>query len=97
MNKIPMLGQSLPPYQSIGVGMLKYSTLMGVLPSAPPSTKVATMNMISTTGHSPRGKEVAESSSLGPYEALYDVIQSASVDHSDDIHMVASDPYHFPY
>ena len=28
-NNIPMLGQSPPPYQSIGVGMLKDSSLMG--------------------------------------------------------------------
>ena len=51
---------------------------MGVFPSAPPSTKVATVNNISTTGYSPKGKEVVESSSLGPYEELYDVVQSAS-------------------
>ena len=38
MNNIPMLGQSPPPYWSTGVGMLKDSTLMGVFPSAPPST-----------------------------------------------------------
>ena len=38
VNNIPMLGQSPPPYQSIGIGMLKDSTLMGVFSSAPPST-----------------------------------------------------------
>ena len=92
-----MLGQSPPPYQLIGVGMLKDSTLMGVFPSSPPSTDMAIANMISTTGHSPRGKENVESSSLGPYEALYDVIQFASNVHSDDLHLVASDPYHLPY
>ena len=37
-NNIPMLGQSPPPYQSIGVGVLKDSSLMGVFPSTPPST-----------------------------------------------------------
>ena len=77
-NNIPMLGQSPPPYQSIGVGMLKESTLMGVFPSATPSTEVAIVNMISTTGYSPKGKQIVESSSLGPYEVLYDVVQSAS-------------------
>ena len=60
MNNIPMLGQSPPPYQSIGVGMLKDSTLMGVFPLAPPSRKLATMNMISTTGYNPKGKEFVE-------------------------------------
>ena len=96
-NNLPMLGQSPPPYQSIGVGMLKDSNLMGVFPLAPPSKKVATMNMISMSGHSPKGKEVVESSSLGPYEALYDVVQNASNVHYDDIHLVALDPYHLPY
>ena len=31
-NNIPMLGHSPPPYQSIGIGMLKEYTLMGVFP-----------------------------------------------------------------
>ena len=75
-NNIPMLGQSPPPYQSVGVGMLKDSTLMGVFPSTPPSTEVATLNMISTTGYNPRCKKIIESSSLGPYKALYYVVQS---------------------
>ena len=70
---------------------------MGVFPSTPPSMKVATGNMISTTSHNHRGKEVLESSSLGPYEALYDVVQSASDVHSDDLHLVASEFYHLPY
>ena len=77
--------------------MLKDSTLIGVFPSTPHSMKVATVNMISTTGHSPRGKEVVESSSLGPYKALYDVVQSASNVHRDDLHLVAPYPYHLPY
>ena len=38
-NNIPILGQSPPPYQSIGVGMLKDSTLMGVFPSTPSSDR----------------------------------------------------------
>ena len=56
VNNIPMLGQSPPPYQSIGVGVMKDSTLMVVFPSTPPSTKVMTMNMISMTSYSPKGK-----------------------------------------
>ena len=70
---------------------------MGVFPSAPPSMDVATVNMISMISHSPRGKEIVESSSLGPYEALYYVVQSASDIHYNDVHLVASDPYHLPY
>ena len=82
-----MLGQP-PPY---------HSTLMGVFPSTPPSTKVETMNMISTTRHSPKDKEVVESSSHVPYEALYDVVQSTFDVQPDDLHLVALGPYHFPY
>ena len=92
-----MLAQSPPPYQLVGVGMLKDSKLMGVFPSTPPSMEVVNVNMISTTVHSPRDKEVVESSSLGPYEALYDVVQSAFDVHSDDLHLVTLDPYHLPY
>ena len=51
---------------------------MRVFPSAPPSTEVETMNMISTTDHSSKGKEVVETYSLGPHEVLYDSIQSIS-------------------
>ena len=32
-NNVPMLGKSPPPYQSVGVGILKDSSLMGVFPS----------------------------------------------------------------
>ena len=86
MNSIPMLGQSPTPYQSIGIGMLKDSSLMGVFPSTPLSTEVVTVNMISTTGFSTKGKEIVESSSIGPHEAMYDAIQSISNDHVDDLH-----------
>ena len=96
-NNIPILGQSPPPYQLIGVGMMKDSSLMVVFPFAPPSMEVVTVNMISMTGYSTKGKEVVESSSLGPYESFYDLFQSASVVQPDDIHLVASDPYHLPY
>ena len=53
--------------------------------------------MISMIGYSPKGKEVVDSSSLGPYEALYDVFQSNFDVQPNDLHLVASDPYHFPY
>ena len=28
---------------------------------------------------------------------MYDTIQTFSDDHTDDLHLVASDPYHLPY
>ena len=56
-NNIPMLGQSPPPYQSIGVGMLKDSSLMGIFPSTPPSMDTATINMIASFDYEPEGKK----------------------------------------
>jgi hypothetical protein len=48
MNNVPFLGSSLE-YESVGVGLLKYSSLMGIFPLPPLDTpKVATLNMIST-------------------------------------------------
>ena len=70
---------------------------MRVFPSASPSTETTTINMISTIGFSTKGKEIVESSSLGPHEEMYDAIQSISDDHVDDLHLVALDPYHLPY
>ena len=34
---------------------------------------------------------------LSPHEAMYDKIQTCFDDHTDDLHLVASDPYHLPY
>ena len=50
-NNVPMLGQSPPPYTSVRVGLLKYSSHMGVFPSniSPPTTETSTVNMISST------------------------------------------------
>ena len=53
--------------------------------------------MISTTGYNTKGKEIVESSSLGPHEAMYDAIQSISDDHVDDLHLVDLYPYHLTY
>ena len=69
---------------------------MGIFPSTPPSMEVENVNMISMTRYSPKGKDVVESSSLSPYEALYDVVQSSFDVQLDDLLLVALDPYHFP-
>ena len=73
-NNIPMLGQSPPPYQLIGVGMLKDSSLMGIFPSTPPSTDTAIVLMISSFDYEPKGKNVVDSTLLSPHEAMYDTI-----------------------
>ena len=44
-----------------------------------------------------KGKEIVESSSMSPHEALYDSIQSVSDAYIDDHQLVALDPYHLPY
>ena len=38
-----------------------------------------------------------ENKLLSPHEAMYDTIQTLSDDHTDDLHIVASDPCHLPY
>ena len=96
-NNVPLLGHSPPPYQLIGVGMLKDSTLMGVFPSTPSSIEMAIVNMMSSFNYDPKGKQVVETSSLSPHEAVYDAIQYVSNVPTDDLHLVASYPYHLPY
>jgi hypothetical protein len=49
-NNIPFLGHSNFEYESVGVGLLKDSSLMGVFPLPPPDPphQVAMLNMITT-------------------------------------------------
>ena len=96
-NNIPMLCQSPPPYQLIGVGMLKDFSLMGIFLSNPPNTERMTVNMISSFDYDTNGKQSVGSTSLSAHEAMYNVIQTLSDDHTNDLHLVASDPYHLPY
>ena len=84
-----MLGQSPPPYQSIGLGMLNDSSLMGIFPSTPPNKDTTTVHMIASFYCEPKGKQVVDSTSLSSHEALCDTIQTFSDDHTDDLHMVA--------
>ena len=91
-NKIPMLGQSPPPYQSIWVGKLKDSSLMGIFPSNPPNTDTTTVNMISSFYYDPKGKQIVGSTSLSAHEEMYNVIQTLSDDHTDDLHLVTFRP-----
>ena len=52
-NNIPLLGDHKITYESIGVGLLKDSTLMGTFPTPLPLTThhIATVNMISTMAY----------------------------------------------
>ena len=70
---------------------------MGVFLSTPSSTETITVNMISSFNYDPKGKQVVEKSSLSSHGAVYDVIQYVSDVPMDDLHLVASYPYHLPY
>ena len=73
---------------------------MGVFPSiiSPPSTEIAMVNMILPMSRGMfKGKEIAETCSLGSHKSLYHAIQSTSDAYVDDQHLVASDPYHILY
>ena len=90
-NNIPMLGQSAPPYQSIGVGMLKDSSLMGIFSSNHPNIDTTIVNMISSFDYDPNRKKIVDSTSLSLHEAMYNVIQTLSNDHTNDLHLVPLD------
>ena len=70
---------------------------MGIFPSTPPSTDTATVHMIASFDIEPQGTNVVEYTLLSLHEAMYDTIQTFFDDHTDDLHLVASDPYHLPY
>ena len=53
--------------------------------------------MISSFNYDPKGKQVVVTSSLNPHEAVYDAIESVFDVPTDDLHLVALDPYHLPY
>ena len=67
-NNVPLL--NTPHYQDIGVGLIKYSSLMGVFPSSNPplSLQTASINIISSS-RIDKGKAIVdESSSFSPFE-----------------------------
>ena len=70
---------------------------MGIFPSTPPSMDTATVHMIASFDIEPQGTNFVDSTSLSLHEAMYDTIQMCFDDHTDDIHLVASDPYHLLY
>jgi hypothetical protein len=104
-NNIPFLGDHVVTYESVGVGLLKYSSLMGTFPTPLPPTihHISTVNMISTMPYqslessdpwivpSPLEFDVlSDTMPLSPVEAAYVAIQSASPS-SNNSHSLASD------
>jgi hypothetical protein len=109
-NNIHFLEDHKITYESVGVGFLKYSTLMGTFPSPlPPTTHhISTVNMISTMTYQslelsnpwivPSPLEfyaLGETMPLSPAEASYIAIQSTSPS-LDDQHLLAPDTYSMP-
>jgi hypothetical protein len=109
-NNIPFLGDHKITYESVGVGLLKDSTLMGTfLALIPPTTQhISTINMISTTTYQylessnpwlvPSPLEfsaLGDAMPLSLVEASYATIQSTSPS-TDDQHLLAPDTYSMP-
>jgi hypothetical protein len=104
-NNIPFLGDHKITYESIGVGLLKYSSLMGTFPTRLPSTThhIATVDMILTATYQslessdswvvPCPSEfnaLSDTIPLSPVETSYVSTQSTSPS-SDDQHLLALD------
>jgi hypothetical protein len=102
-NNIPFLGDHTIMYESVGVGLLKYSSLMDTFPTPlPPTTHhIATVDMISTVAYQSLESSdpwivpcllefdaLGDTVPLSPAETSYVSIQSASPS-SDDQHLLA--------
>jgi hypothetical protein len=102
-NNIPLLGDHKITYESVGVGLLKYSSLMGTFPTPllPTTHHIATVDMILTAAYQSLESfdpwivscplefdALGDTMSLSPTETSYVSIQSASPT-SDDQHLLA--------
>jgi hypothetical protein len=109
-NNIPFLGDHTVTYESVGVGLLKDSSLMGTFPTPLPPTAshIAAANMISTWPQQalessdpwivPSPLEfdgLSDTMPLSPAEAAYVSIQSTSPS-SNTSHSLALDTYSLP-
>ena len=109
-NNIPFLGDHKITYESIGVGLIKYSSLMGTFPTPlPPTTHhIATINMILTMAYqsldsfdpwvvpSPLEFDALDDTMpLSPTKASYNAIQSVSPSLNDQ-HLLAYNTYSLP-
>jgi hypothetical protein len=108
-NNITFLGYSRITYESVGVGILKHSSLMGTFPAplSPTTQHIATINMISTMAYQSLESSdpwvvpiplefnaLGDAMPLSQVEASYNVIQSTSPS-LDDQHILASNTYSF--
>jgi hypothetical protein len=104
-DNIPFLGGHKIMYESVGVGLLKDSSLMGTFPTPLPLTidHIATVDMISTVAYQSLESsdpwivpcplefdELGDTMPLGPAETSYVSTQSTSLS-SDAQHLLAFD------
>jgi hypothetical protein len=104
-NNIPLLGDHKITYESVGVGLLKYSSLMGTFPTPlPPNTHhISTVDVISTTAYQSLESSdpwivpiplefdaLGDTMPLSPAETSYFSIQFASP-LSNEQHLLAPD------
>ena len=109
-NNIPFLGDSKITYESVGVGLPSYYSLMGTFPTPlPPTTQhITTVNMIYTMVHQslesfdpwivPSPLEfntLGDTMQRSPVEAKYESIQSVSPSPNDQ-HLLMSNSYSLP-
>ena len=108
-NNAPFVEYSKSFYESVGVGVLKDSSLMGNFPSTPhnPPQQIYTIHMISIT--TPKSFELYDpwvvpnqskidllddTMPLNHDESIYDAIQASYyISTCNDKHLVALDPY----
>ena len=76
---------------------LKDSSLMDIFPSTPTNIDTSIVNMISSFDYDPKGKQIVESTLLSPHEEMYNVIQTLFDEQTDELHLMALDPYHLSY
>ena len=96
-NTVPLL--NTPQYKEIGVGLIKYSSLMGVFHSSdpPPASQTASINMIYTS-HTDKGKAIVnESTSFSNFKEVYNEIQATSDPTINDHLLETLDSYYMPY
>lgn len=99
-NTVPVIGQTKPHYEDIGVGLLKYSSIIEVFLEVP--SPYATMNMIASSDPwsllSPSDIEtIGDQMPLSLYERFYESIQTLLDSPGQCSHHVASDAYPSPY
>jgi hypothetical protein len=106
-NNIPFLGNQKITYESVDIGLLKYSSLMGTFPTPLPLNThyISTVDMISTMAYQslksfdpwivPSPLEfnaLGDTMPLSPSKTSYISIQSTSPS-SDDQHLLAPNSY----